>query len=86
MPCDLEKGQRKGGFDDCASGVSYSMLEGRDGRSKAREKASQIGEEDAPPGHASELYYCQSNRLGIGVEDGFRGSVGQGGAHIPDKT
>lgn len=43
-------------------------------------------EEDAPGGHEAELDEREGDGLGEGIEDGFRGGVGQGRGQIPYYT
>ena len=59
------------------------MSQRRNRIAEGRESLRQVCEKHAPEGHKSELDNGERDRLGVGVEDGLGGSVGQGRAQVP---
>ncbi len=86
VAADLEKREGQGGGYDVSTWVTNAVFERWNGVLQRRKEMGEIGEEYAPGGDKGELDESEGDRFRKDIEDGFGGSIGQGGAHVPDET
>lgn len=84
MTSNLEKSQGEGGCNDVAAWVSNTLSKSGHGGPERRDEVGKVGEEETPGANKCKLDQGKCDRLRIYVEDGFGGSVCEGGAHVPN--
>jgi hypothetical protein len=83
MAPDLEECEGDCRYQDIPSGISYPVTQRGDMIFEGRPDCSKPREEDAVRRNKAELYEGESGGFGEGIEDGFRGGIGQGAGKVP---